>query len=357
MDSFLDWSNAKLVVSAISTNRALAKDHLRFNIWHNINGMLFLSVPDKSMENHICLYVEYNNHQFYALKSKKAVTPHSSAIIKYTSQKLWPSRHINTSAITHTDTLEIQNIITRKNAVLLGWSDDIRNYYHLLFDLCGRIVYAEKDKDGHNAEYYILGPSSRLINNILKILFPAVAAKTKYLPLRRAIFSIINLPMVPEPSYLDFSLITELNSRINAFLSSGKEPSTFACSPEKIYIKRGKAVNGRRIENENLLCNALEEHGFSVYTMDELDVADQWQLFRNARVIVSPHGAALANLLACKKQSHVIELAPYSFSPNTYMYISACLELVYERYTYGNPVNTQVVNIENVLQLVTRATL
>ena len=64
-----------------------------------------------------------------------------------------------------------------------------------------------------------------------------------------------------------------------------------------LYVSRHDAGDRRRMLNEQDLCLALTKLGFKIVTAGQLSVAEQISLFRKARLIVSPHGAALSNLL------------------------------------------------------------
>lgn len=65
----------------------------------------------------------------------------------------------------------------------------------------------------------------------------------------------------------------------------------------KLYFTRDSAK--RTIINESALITALEERGFHIVRGSELSFVDQVAAFRDARLIVSSHGAALANLAFC----------------------------------------------------------
>ena len=64
-----------------------------------------------------------------------------------------------------------------------------------------------------------------------------------------------------------------------------------------LYVSRRDAGDRRRMVNEQDLCSALKRLGFTIVTAGQMPVAEQMALFRKARLIVSPHGAALSNLL------------------------------------------------------------
>jgi len=80
---------------------------------------------------------------------------------------------------------------------------------------------------------------------------------------------------------------------------------------ERIYISRGDAQH-RRVINEAKLISFLTEFGFKTVTLNAMSVVEQALLFSQAKVIVSPHGAGLTNIVFCNPNTKVIEF----FSPN-----------------------------------------
>jgi hypothetical protein len=102
----------------------------------------------------------------------------------------------------------------------------------------------------------------------------------------------------PHPRMLDL---------IRRALPSVRQSRIFS---SKIYVSRQDSTK-RRIENEKEVEDMLERYGFDILLCSELSVADQIAAFRDAHVIISPHGAALTNLLYCdtaRKRPKVIEL-------------------------------------------------
>ena len=65
---------------------------------------------------------------------------------------------------------------------------------------------------------------------------------------------------------------------------------------EKIYIQR-KHPACRRVLNETDLYPFLEKEGFEIVDLDGLSVQDQISLFHFAKIVISPHGAGLINVL------------------------------------------------------------
>lgn len=77
--------------------------------------------------------------------------------------------------------------------------------------------------------------------------------------------------------------------------------------PERIYVSRGDA-HRRRVANEDLLWSKLAPLGFARVHLGDLAWPEQIALFQQARVVVAPHGAGLANLVFLQPGARVIEL-------------------------------------------------
>lgn len=78
-------------------------------------------------------------------------------------------------------------------------------------------------------------------------------------------------------------------------------------APRRLYIdRRGSAA--RRLLNEDALVERLGEHGIVAVQLEALGLEAQIALFRQAELIVSPHGAGLANLVYANAGCMVLEL-------------------------------------------------
>ena len=89
-----------------------------------------------------------------------------------------------------------------------------------------------------------------------------------------------------------------------------------------VYISRKKS-HWRRITNENAIISFLEKKRFKILLMEDLDFEEQVAMAHGARLVVSAHGAGLANMLFCKSGVDVIEIVNPNF-PNSDYYSLAC---------------------------------
>jgi hypothetical protein len=90
-----------------------------------------------------------------------------------------------------------------------------------------------------------------------------------------------------------------------------REPS----GPKKIYVSRRDAK--RQVLNEPDIISAMEARGFTVVCPGDLNFVQQVALFRQAEVVVGPHGAAFANMVFAPPGATLVEF----FGDN---YVNGC---------------------------------
>ncbi|PPR44541.1 MAG: hypothetical protein CFH18_00416 [Alphaproteobacteria bacterium MarineAlpha5_Bin8] len=78
-----------------------------------------------------------------------------------------------------------------------------------------------------------------------------------------------------------------------------------------IYISREDS-NTRKILNEDELVESLKKLNFKIISLSKLNVFDQINLFKNAKLITGYHGAGFVNIVFSKPKTKVIELFPNS---------------------------------------------
>lgn len=76
----------------------------------------------------------------------------------------------------------------------------------------------------------------------------------------------------------------------------------------RIYLTRDHVKSGRKVTNEIQLRELLKTYGFQTIVPDDLTVANQAKLFSESKYIISPHGAALANIVFCEPGTRILEL-------------------------------------------------
>lgn len=96
---------------------------------------------------------------------------------------------------------------------------------------------------------------------------------------------------------------------------------------KRIFISRAKSAR-RRILNEDELYTGLEQYGFTRYRLEEMSIALQIELFHDAEMVVSPHGAGLVNLLFSERVK-LLELFPGPLLRPHFYYICKSMQHEY----------------------------
>ena len=97
---------------------------------------------------------------------------------------------------------------------------------------------------------------------------------------------------------------------------------------DRIYISRSRSVNrplGREKDLEKELCKL----GFDICFFEDMAIADQMAAIHGAKVIVAPHGSGLANLVAARRGTRVIEIISRNWFNTCYAKMAVQLGLDY----------------------------
>lgn len=124
---------------------------------------------------------------------------------------------------------------------------------------------------------------------------------------------------VIQPTRRGLDLVTDFTS---AF------PPSRSGHGERIYLTR-ETARRRQVTNESELWSTLQGAGFSKLQLEHLTWAEQIDAFRQAKVIVSPHGAGLANLVFCRPGTRVVELFNRSYVHGCYWRVASLQQLDY----------------------------
>jgi capsular polysaccharide biosynthesis protein len=189
---------------------------------------------------------------------------------------------------------------------LLASRGDV-NYYHFLIDVIPRIGVLEQAPEIEMPERWYVPATTRFQRELLDLMgiteerridadaVPHIKAECLVVPSLPSVVKEKNPPWVVE--------------FLRRRLMAGMEPPS---QRRPIYITRTAGVNNRAVVGEDRLIDVLKERGFDVVDPALLSVKDQIFTFASASVIVSPHGAALANLVFATPGTPVVELFPAS---------------------------------------------
>ena len=106
-----------------------------------------------------------------------------------------------------------------------------------------------------------------------------------------------------------------------------------------VYLSRrpGTTGNGRYVANAMAVERAIRRRGFTPIDMYSLPFEEQVMVLRQAKVVVSPLGAALANLVFCEPGVSVVLLSPYYTGANWYYWTNLMLAAGHRLYIVVGP--------------------
>jgi hypothetical protein len=125
---------------------------------------------------------------------------------------------------------------------------------------------------------------------------------------------------------------------------------TFMGDPERsagtrrFYVSRSRWR--RKVRNEDDVRRVVASFGLEILEDVPTSLDEQIRLFREASLIVSPHGSALTNLVWCGPGTRVIELFSNSYVKKHFAYISHLLHLDYAYLVDDSPKSDHWTNVD-----------
>jgi capsular polysaccharide biosynthesis protein len=98
-------------------------------------------------------------------------------------------------------------------------------------------------------------------------------------------------------------------------------------SPKNIYVRRVNVSRG--LVNDDEVTDFFTRRGWGILDTEQLTMAQQIQLFANARQVCALHGAALTNLVWCRPGTRVVEIVASTFLNGVYEGIAEAAGLDY----------------------------
>ena len=201
-------------------------------------------------------------------------------------------------------------------AMLLGTGGS-GNYYHWLIDFLPRLhtVMAFRANIGEPGSIPLLAsedcpPAIRELIGYLGVADGSLMFVPRDEPIAVDQLYVPALPSFIRPALGESIrwINTRLVEPLAAWTASG------APRPERVYLDRRRATE-RRVVNEDEMIEMLAEKGFAVVSPDPGSIRQQITSLASARVIVSPHGAGLANMSFAPSGCEIVELSYPSGNP------------------------------------------
>ncbi len=225
------------------------------------------------------------------------------------------------------------------------------NYFHWLFDLLPKIEILQKNDHLKNIDFFYV-PT---INNfILKTLKPYSIKEKQLIDSSMQkhieadeIFTFEHLYFKKGNWHNSFEMIPKwiILFLQKKFIKYKKKASI----KKNFFIDRADSkFNHYDISNKIEIKSILKKSGFDCIQLSKIDWYKQIYIFNNAKNIIASHGAGLANLVFCKKNTKVYEILIKSDSNrNMYQNISEKIKLNYKKIIISN----NKININRKIKL------
>ncbi len=236
--------------------------------------------------------------------------------------------------ILRTGTPKLLKKIKGNIAVLAQGASGYNNYAHYLFDIMPKLKLLSLSTNLKKIDFFYFSKLNKYQKEILKffdISERKILDSNKYRYVQSD--KIIG---VTHPNYTK-GTISEAHSKMPAwiiyflrkkFLKNRKHKKKF----DKIFIDRSDSkLSHCKLINNNEVKSFLKLNGFKILKLSNLSFNEQINIFRDARVIVGPHGAGFANLVFCMKKTKVIEIIPTNHPNKVYQRISKINHLKYTK--------------------------
>ena len=199
------------------------------------------------------------------------------------------------------------------------WSHRWMGYYHWIIDIAPKIA-AIQELSPPDAQRQWIFPRSGQPYESETLEMLGVPEANIIDSLHHRAIRVDSVEMMALPGWFEIQ-------QASAMLRDRLLPFGGPSGGERIFLKR----RGRRsCVNEDEVVRFLATKGFDMVEDEPRSVTAQIGIFKHAKVIVAPHGAALSNLLWCSAESHIIECFAEGYSPPYYENLAAFRGMTYK---------------------------
>lgn len=211
-------------------------------------------------------------------------------------------------------------------AIVTSVAGDV--FYHWMIDILPRLIQLQKHEQYSKIEYFILNKISHQfqIDTLNQLEIP----KSKIIEVANLFdyhFEIESLIFPSFTSEFNKSSILTIKLLQNTFNLNIAEPNNFS---QYIYLSR-RAVNSRILLQEEEIYAILSKKGFERFYAEDYSIKDQIGIFKNAKVIIGPHGSGFTNIVFCKPHTIIIDICAPEWINDCFKGISELNNLKYHR--------------------------
>jgi len=232
------------------------------------------------------------------------------------------------------------------------------NYYHWIIYMLSNLCFYNKSTPPDKI-YAPLPDADSFQQQSLKLLFPnAIIINSRYENIKDD--DIWSVPECPSTNWRGDGVHANYYRFLRDKLMNFAEKTP---DHEYIYISRKlnsqslghPNIEARHIRNEDEMMEQLAPLGFKRILLEDMSLIKQIGLFKFAKIIISPHGAALVNSCFCTLNTHIIEVTPQPCNWQQFSHICHTFNIPYTR--FNNVSNwdehfNMNINISEIVELV-----
>lgn len=268
---------------------------------------------------------------------------YNQVISEYTSQKINPV--IGTKVLNPSEIKIIKGTVAH-----LSLSGLENGYYSWLIEGLGRLYLIEKSS--FRPDYYIIATKLSFQKQYLELLGidnqKIIPAESKQLIQAD---ELIVPTLINNWEFVDFRGYQHwpsyqhwqkqyLSKWIGNLYKEKLLPNIKKTQNKRIYISRRDAKY-RKVINEQEVMEVLNTYGFKTVHLEDIKVIEQIELFANAQMVVSVHGAGLTNILFCPANTKVLEIYSQYYYDSGYRLLAHALGFSYN-YLVGKTLDLSV---------------
>ena len=192
---------------------------------------------------------------------------------------------------------EIESVSQIKGSYFLLGAEE--NYWHFLIDFLPRLICLKYSHDKNIKVLVSDELSEKFLNFAKKVCNQININEINFLKINRQklIYNFEKLIFTSRPS---------INFASTFFFEIFKK-TLVKKKKRNLYVKRGNVVR-RKVLNEDMLIESIKEYKYEIIDCFELSIEKQIKIFAEAKNIIIPSGAAMANLMFVPDDIQVIEI-------------------------------------------------
>ena len=189
------------------------------------------------------------------------------------------------------------------------------NYFHFLVEVLPRVLHVRQVAP--DAVPVFAAPMPAFAADVLDTLGIAYRVVDDEIVLR------CDDVWVCEPVPSDWPHPRDLDLLVEVI--AGSVPRADVAGADRVYVTRQGA--SRSIADEAMVEAHVTDIGFTVVRMESLSFAEQVAVLREARIVLAPHGAGMANIVFSRPGTRVLELTTGAWWGPCYRNVASMLGL------------------------------